>query len=78
MCFFTALSHYLFTASLRNLLATTVGLISCLQVFYGSVFAFAVLAEQAALTTILGRALVVSADFLKLGQSEKNKAITFK
>ena len=78
MCFFTALSHSLFTASLRNLSATTVGLISCLQVFYGSVFAFAVLAEQAALTTILGGALVVSAAFFETWSVRKKKAITFK
>jgi len=62
---FTALSHSLFAASLRNLSATTVGLISCLQVFYGSLFAFLVLAERASLTTILGGALVVSAAFFE-------------
>ncbi len=62
---FTALSHSLFAASLRNLSATTVGLISCLQVLYGSVFAFAVLAERPSLTTILGGALVVSAAFFE-------------
>ena len=74
MCFFTALSHSLFTASLRNLSATTVGLVSCLQVFYGSVFAFAVLAEQAALTTILGRALVVSAAFFETWSVRKKQS----
>ena len=62
---FTALSHSLFAASLRNLSATTVGLISCLQVLYGSVFAFAVLGERASLETFLGGTLVVSAAFFE-------------
>jgi len=62
---FTALPHSLFAASLRNLSATTVGLISCLQVLYGSFFAFVILAERPSLATILGGALVVSAAFFE-------------
>ena len=62
---FTALPHSLFASSLRNLSATTAGLISCLQPLYGSIFAFAILAEQPSMLTMLGGALVISAAFFE-------------
>jgi len=62
---FTALPHSLFASSLRNLSATTAGLIACLQPLYGSLFAFAILAEQPSLLTILGGTLVISAAFFE-------------
>ena len=62
---FTALPHSLFAASLKNLSATTAGLISCLQPLYGCVFAFAILAEQPSLVTLIGGALVISAAFFE-------------
>jgi drug/metabolite transporter (DMT)-like permease len=58
---FTALPHSLFASSLRHLSATTAGLISCLQPLYGSVLAFALLAERPNVMVIIGGLLVVSA-----------------
>jgi len=62
---FTAMPHSLFASSLRNLSATTAGLISCLQPLYGSLFAFVILAEQPSFLTILGGTMVVSAAFFE-------------
>ncbi|WP_033081389.1 DMT family transporter [Colwellia psychrerythraea] len=58
---FTATPHALFASSLRNLSATTAGLISCLQPLYGSVLAFLLLHERPGLLTIIGGLLVISA-----------------
>lgn len=58
---FTAMPHALFASSLRNLSATTAGLISCLQPLYGSVLAFLLLSERVNIWTIIGGLLVISA-----------------
>lgn len=58
---FTAMPHALFASSLRNLSATTAGLISCLQPLYGSVLAFLLLSERVDIWTIIGGLLVISA-----------------
>ena len=60
--FFTALPHILFANSLLHLKAKTVGLIGCMQVFYGTLFAAIFLTELPALTTITGGIIVISAD----------------
>ena len=62
---FTALPHSLFSASLRNLSATTASLISCLQPLYASLLAVIILAERPNLITIIGGLLVVSAAFFE-------------
>ncbi len=51
--FFTALPHTLLANSLLHLKAKTVGLIACMQVVYGSLFALLFLSETPNLTTIL-------------------------
>ncbi|MCJ8320729.1 MAG: DMT family transporter [Colwellia sp.] len=70
---FTALPHSLFASSLRNLSATTAGLISCLQPLYGSLFAFAILAEQPSFMTLMGGALVISAAFFETWSVSRKK-----
>lgn len=62
---FTALPHSLFASSLRQLSATTAGLISCLQPLYGSILAFVVLYERPNMWVIIGGILVVSAAFFE-------------
>ena len=58
---FTALPHTLFANSLLYLKAKTVGLIACMQVVYGTLFAAVFLSEQPDLTTIAGGLMVISA-----------------
>jgi drug/metabolite transporter (DMT)-like permease len=70
---FTALPHSLFAASLRHLSATTAGLISCLQPLYGSIFAFALLAERPDFTVLIGGLLVVSAAFFETWSISRRK-----
>ena len=59
--FFTALPHTLFANSLLHLRAKTVGLIGCMQVVYGSLFAAIFLTELPDLKTIAGGLMVISA-----------------
>ncbi|MCW8928636.1 MAG: DMT family transporter [Gammaproteobacteria bacterium] len=59
--FFTALPHTLFANSLLHLKAKTVGLIGCLQVLYGTVFAAIFLAELPGWETIAGGIIVICA-----------------
>jgi drug/metabolite transporter (DMT)-like permease len=59
--FFTALPHILYANSLLHLKAKTVGLIGCMQVFYGTLFAAIFLTELPDLTTIAGGLIVISA-----------------
>jgi len=59
--FFTALPHTLYTHGLLYLKAKSVGLISCTQVVYASLFAAIVLVEIPAWSTIAGGAIVISA-----------------
>ncbi|MBD1390873.1 DMT family transporter [Neiella sp. HB171785] len=58
---FTALSHSLYTTSLRYLKAKTVGLISCMQPLYSTSLAVLILADVPTWRTLLGGALVLSA-----------------
>lgn len=57
--FFTALPHTLFAHSLLHLKAKTAGLVGCMQVVYGTLFAALFLSEMPEWTTILGGAIVV-------------------
>ncbi|WP_394204345.1 DMT family transporter [Shewanella waksmanii] len=57
---FTAAPHALFAAALRQLSAKTVGLVSCLQPFYGTVLALLILNEGVDTKTIIGGLLVVA------------------
>lgn len=59
--FFTALPHTLFANSLLHLKAKTVGLIACMQVVYGTLFAALFLTELPDLKTIAGGLIVISA-----------------
>ncbi len=59
--FFTALPHTLFANSLLHLKAKTVGLIGCMQVLYGTLFAAIFLTELPDWQTILGGLIVISA-----------------
>jgi drug/metabolite transporter (DMT)-like permease len=59
--FFTALPHTLYANSLLHLKAKTVGLIGCMQVFYGTLFAAIFLTELPELKTIIGGLIVISA-----------------
>lgn len=70
---FTAVPHALFASSLQNLSATTAGLISCLQPLYGTLLAFALLAEKPALMTIVGGTLVVSAAIFETWSVSKKR-----
>ncbi|KAF7768846.1 hypothetical protein PCIT_a3360 [Pseudoalteromonas citrea] len=71
---FTALPHALFASSLRNLSATTAGLISCLQPLYATLLAFMLLAEQPSIVTLIGGLLVVSTAFFETWSVTRNKA----
>ncbi|MCF2862072.1 EamA/RhaT family transporter [Pseudoalteromonas ruthenica] len=62
---FTATPHALFAASLRQLSATTAGLISCLQPLYATILAFILLQERPDIATLIGGMLVVSAAFFE-------------
>ena len=69
--FFTALPHTLFANSLRHLKAKTVGLIACMQVVYGSLFAAIFLTELPGWKTIIGGLLVISAAIYETISSTK-------
>ncbi|MDX2507110.1 MAG: DMT family transporter [Gammaproteobacteria bacterium] len=58
---FTALPHTLFAHSLLHLKAKTVGLIGCMQVLYGTLFAALFLTELPDWKTIAGGLIVISA-----------------
>lgn len=70
---FTAAPHALFASSLRQLSATTAGLISCLQPLYATIFAFILLSERPNLATIIGGLLVVSAALFETYSVSKQK-----
>lgn len=59
--FFTALPHTLFAHSLLFLKAKTVGLIGCMQVLYGTLFAAVFLSELPDWKTIAGGIIVITA-----------------
>ncbi|ACJ27590.1 Membrane protein [Shewanella piezotolerans WP3] len=66
---FTAAPHALFTSALRLLSAKTVGLVSCLQPFYGAVLALLLLGEDLDIKTIIGGTLVVATALFETQQS---------
>ncbi|ABM01238.1 DMT family transporter [Shewanella amazonensis] len=70
---FTATPHALFTSALRHLSAKTVGLVSCLQPFYGTVLALLLLGETVNLSTLLGGLLVVSTAVYETAQSHRQQ-----
>ena len=57
--FFTALPHTLFAHSLLHLKAKTAGLVGCMQVVYGTLFAALFLSEMPEWTTVVGGGIVV-------------------
>ncbi|ABZ78185.1 protein of unknown function DUF6 transmembrane [Shewanella halifaxensis HAW-EB4] len=68
---FTAVPHALFTSALRLLSAKTVGLVSCLQPFYGAMLALMLLGEELALKTVIGGTLVVATALFETQQNHK-------
>lgn len=72
---FTAAPHALFTSALRLLSAKTVGLVSCLQPFYGAVLALLLLGEDLDIKTIIGGTLVVATALFETQQSHKSQRI---
>ena len=73
--FFTALPHTLFANSLLHLKAKTVGLIACMQVVYGTLFAALFLAELPDWKTVVGGLIVVSAAAYETISSVKQKSV---
>ena len=71
--FFTALPHTLFAHSLLYLKAKTVGLIACMQVVYGTLFAAVFLAELPDGSTIAGGLIVISAAVYETIEMVKQK-----
>jgi len=71
--FFTAMPHALLASALRHLSATTAGLISCLQPFYGSVLAFLLLSERVNMLTVIGGLLVISAALFETWSVSKGR-----
>ncbi|GIU06208.1 MULTISPECIES: DMT family transporter [unclassified Shewanella] len=72
---FTAAPHALFTSALRLLSAKTVGLVSCLQPFYGAMLALILLGEDLALKTVIGGTLVVATALFETQQSHRSNRI---
>jgi len=72
--FFTALPHTLFANSLLHLKAKTVGLIGCMQVVYGTLFAALFLAELPDWKTVFGGIIVVSAAAYETISTVKQKS----
>lgn len=70
---FTAMPHALFTSALRQLSAKTVGLVSCLQPFYGTVLALLLLGESPNTSTLIGGLLVVSTAVFETTQSHRSQ-----
>ncbi|WP_299574690.1 DMT family transporter [uncultured Shewanella sp.] len=72
---FTAAPHALFASSLRQLSAKTVGLVSCLQPFYGTVLALLLLNEHVNLNTVIGGLIILATAIFETQQNQKkNKA----
>jgi len=71
--FFTALPHTLFAHSLLHLKAKTAGLVGCMQVVYGTLFAALFLSEMPEWTTVIGGAIVVGTAAFETVSSGKKK-----
>ena len=72
--FFTALPHTLFANSLLHLKAKTAGLIGCMQVVYGTLFAALFLTEIPDWQTVVGGVIVISAAAYETVTSGKQKS----
>jgi len=70
---FTAAPHALFTSALRLLSAKTVGLVACLQPFYGAVLALLLLGEDLSIKTVIGGALVVITALLETQRNHRDR-----
>lgn len=70
---FTAAPHALFTSALRHLSAKTVGLVSCLQPFYGAMLALVILDEELSLTTLIGGTIIVATAIFETHQSHQSQ-----
>ena len=70
---FTAAPHALFTSALRQLSAKTVGLVSCLQPFYGAMLALMILGERLNLNTLLGGTIIVATAIFETHQSHQSQ-----
>lgn len=70
---FTAAPHALFTSALRHLSAKTVGLVSCLQPFYGAMLALVILGEELSLTTLIGGTIIVATAIFETHQSHQSQ-----
>lgn len=70
---FTAAPHALFTSALRHLSAKTVGLVSCLQPFYGAMLALVILGEELSLTTLIGGTIIVVTAIFETHQSHQSQ-----
>ncbi|MCL1038640.1 DMT family transporter [Shewanella submarina] len=70
---FTAMPHALFTSALGHLKAKTVGLVACLQPFYGALLAYLFLGEKLQLTTFIGGTLIVATALFETAQSHRSK-----
>ncbi len=70
--FFTAAPHALFASALRQLSAKTVGLVSCLQPFYGTVLALLLLNEQVNLNTFIGGSIILITAIFETQKNHKN------
>ncbi|EGM71749.1 DMT family transporter [Shewanella sp. HN-41] len=70
---FTAAPHALFTSALRHLSAKTVGLVSCLQPFYGAMLALVILGEELSLTTLVGGTIIVATAIFETHQSHQSQ-----
>ncbi|MCS6134643.1 DMT family transporter [Shewanella baltica] len=70
---FTAAPHALFTSALRQLSAKTVGLVSCLQPFYGAMLALIILGEEPNLNTVIGGTIIVATAIFETHQSHQSR-----
>lgn len=70
---FTAAPHALFTSALRQLSAKTVGLVSCLQPFYGAMLALIILGEELNLNTLIGGTIIVATAIFETHQSHQSQ-----
>ncbi|MGL4712082.1 MAG: EamA family transporter, partial [Shewanella sp.] len=68
-----AAPHALFTSALRQLSAKTVGLVSCLQPFYGAMLALIILGEELNLNTLIGGTIIVTTALFETHQSHQSQ-----
>lgn len=71
--FFTAIPHSLIVASLKNLRATTVGLIACMQPFYSILIAAIAIGEIPKVDVLIGGAIIIGAALYESKKATKEK-----